>query len=135
MRCDPVRPDPAPGGHRTGTRRTAVRTHRMLALAAVAAVAILSAGCVRPAADSLAPAPADPGVSATADQQSATEPGDRSGSDGGSAGTAPGGSPDSGAAPGNRPDSGAAPGGPIGEAGGGGSAPGGPVGPGARPSA
>lgn len=125
MRCDPVRPDPARVRRRTGTRPSAGRAHRMVVLAAVAAVAVLSVGCVRPAAESTSPGPADPGTSATAGQQSAMESGTQP----------PAGGPDGGASPNGGPDAGAAPGGPIGEAGGGGTAPGGPVGPGARPPA
>lgn len=114
MRRDPVRPDPARARPRAGIRRPTGRIRCGVVLAAVAAVVSLSVGCVRPAADSRSPGPSDPGLSATADQQSATAPGGRS-SGGESA-----------------PDGGGAPGGPVGEAGGG-SAPGGPVGPGARP--
>ncbi|MGS2805011.1 hypothetical protein [Nocardia sp. MW-W600-9] len=97
----------------------------MVVLVAVAAVAVLSVGCVRPAAESTSPGPADPGTSATAGQQSAMESGTEP----------PAGGPDGGASPNGGPDGGAAPGGPIGEGGGGGTAPGGPVGPGARPPA
>ncbi|WP_218716516.1 hypothetical protein [Nocardia sp. MH4] len=114
MRRDPVRPDPARARPRAGIRRPTGRIRCGVVLAAVAAVVSLSVGCVRPAADSRSPGPSDPGLSATADQQSATAPGGRS-SGGESA-----------------PDGAGAPGGPVGEAGGG-SAPGGPVGPGARP--